>query len=97
MRVVIMTVALVALAATVHAGSYPGYGDTGYNYNSKRVCCDAAVELAREHSMAACQRAGGWPRPKPGVSRGMCNWDRRQDGSGRVWYSCKANTSVRCD
>ena len=90
--------ALVLLAATgARAAQYPGWGDTGWVYASKRECCNAAIAFANEYSAQACVIAGGVPKGfSGGVQRGTCQPEWSQDEDGYVLYRCYAEASVWC-
>ena len=90
--------ALGVVAATdARAAQYPGWGDTGWVYASKRECCDAAIEIAASYSATACTDAGGVPRPFRGAAeRGTCSAQWMQDENGSVLYRCQGEASVWC-
>lgn len=77
------------------AGSYQGYGDTGWTHGNKRDCCDDAGWLAQDESALACEEAGGTPKISSGSVRAVCDWDARGSGRDRV-YRCTARASVYC-
>jgi hypothetical protein len=90
------TVSLVPVA-TAGAAQYPGWGDTGWVYASKRECCNAAIEIAAQYSGQACVTAGGVPRPFAGsAQRGTCSAEWMQDEAGGVLYRCYGEASVWC-
>src|SRR5262249_60906307 len=60
---------LLASATVAGAAQYPGWGDTGWGYASKRECCNAAIEIAAANSAQACIDIGGGPRPFAGASQ----------------------------
>jgi len=93
-----VVVASLALgAAAVRAAQYPGWGDTGWVYASKRECCNAAIDIAAQYSAGACANAGGVPRPFAGASqRGTCNAEWMQNEEGAVLYRCYGEASVWC-
>src|SRR5213080_3138383 len=98
------TVALVAAAGLLLAGAaaraaqYPGWGDTGWVYASKRDCCNGAIGIASQYSEQACTTAGGRPSPfVGGAQRGSCSAQLTQDGEGNVLYRCYGEASVWCD
>jgi hypothetical protein len=94
---VLATLGLLVSAAAAHAAQYPGWGDTGWVYASKRDCCNAAIEIAASYSAQACVAIGGVPRPFAGASqRGTCSAEWRQDGSGALLYRCHGEASVWC-
>src|SRR5213594_2723067 len=88
--------ALLVAAAGARAAQYPGWGDTGWVYASKRECCNAAIDLAAQYSAQACVAAGGVPRPFAGASqRGTCRAEWMQDqGGGGLLYRCYGEASV---
>jgi hypothetical protein len=88
---------LLVLGATVaRAAQYPGWGDTGWVYASKRDCCNAAIEIAAEYSAQACITSGGVPRPFAGSSqRGTCSSEWMQADGGML-YRCYGEASVWC-
>jgi|SRR5690242_15572193 len=88
--------AVVLVAAGVQAAQYPGWGDTGWVYASKRECCNAAIQIAAEYSADACVTAGGVPRPFAGASqRGTCSSEWMQ-AEGAMLYRCYGEASVWC-
>ncbi len=89
---------LATLAATTAgAAQYPGWGDTGWVYASKRECCAAAINIAAGYSADACVTAGGVPRPFAGASqRGTCSSEWQQDENGARLYRCYGEASVWC-
>jgi hypothetical protein len=95
---VLVATALVILGATpARAAQYPGWGDTGWVYASKRDCCNAAIDIAAQYSAEACVTSGGVPRPFAGASqRGTCSseWTQQEDGS--VLFRCYGEASVWC-
>jgi hypothetical protein len=94
---VLLAVGLLVLAAVANAAQYPGWGDTGWVYASKRECCNAAIEIAASYSAQACVTTGGVPRPFAGASqRGTCSAEWMQDGSGGLVYRCYGEASVWC-
>jgi hypothetical protein len=102
-RVIARSAALAALAFVLLAGSaaraaqYPGWGDTGWAYASKRECCNAAIEIAAQYSAQACIDAGGVPRPFAGSSqRGTCSAEWTQGAGGDLLYRCYGEASVWC-
>jgi hypothetical protein len=94
---VLAVVALVLCAAVVEAAQYPGWGDTGWIYASKRECCNEAIDIAADYSANACVTAGGVPRPFAGASqRGTCSSEWSQDEDGSMMYRCYGEASVWC-
>ena len=94
---VLATLGLLVSAAAAHAAQYPGWGDTGWVYASKRECCNAAIEIAASYSAQACVSTGGVPRPFAGASqRGTCSAEWMQDADGSVLYRCEGEASVWC-
>jgi hypothetical protein len=84
-------------AGTVRAAQYPGWGDTGWVYASKRECCNAAIDIAAQYSAGACANTGGVPRPFAGSSqRGTCSAEWMQDEEGAILYRCYGEASVWC-
>jgi hypothetical protein len=95
--VVLGTLGLLASAAAASVAQYPGWGDTGWVYASKRECCNAAIEIAASYSAQACVSTGGVPRPFAGASqRGTCSAEWMQDSSGALLYRCHGEASVWC-
>lgn len=86
---------LVLAASPAGAESYKGFGDTGWSFSNKRDCCEEAVWLAQDDSIALCEYSGGRARVRSGSTRGMCDWDSRGSGSNRV-YRCTATADVYC-
>ena len=96
-RVAALAVAfLSSAAAPVRAAQYPGWGDTGWVYASKRDCCDAGIALAQQYSMQACADTGGVPKPTAGGQRGTCRWQWMQDSGGTILYRCYGEAAVWC-
>ena len=94
---VVATAVLLFVATRASAAQYPGWGDTGWVYASKRQCCNAAIEIAAEYSAQACITAGGVPKPFAGASqRGTCSSEWMQDGAGGVVYRCYGEAAVWC-
>lgn len=91
-----LTLALV-VATSADAGQYPGRGDTGWVDAGKRECCNAAIALAQDDSIAACRLAGGHPNPMRGgvQRRGFCQWESAVDG-GVSYFRCYAEATVPC-
>jgi hypothetical protein len=89
-------IALVALAAPAWGAQYPGWGDTGWAFYSKRDCCTQAIALAQEDSAGRCLDAGGRPRPTSGIQRGSCEWDWTTDDYGRQVFRCVSEAAVWC-
>jgi hypothetical protein len=88
---------LLLSAAGARAAQYPGWGDTGWVYASKRECCNAAIDIAASYSAQACANSGGLPRPFAGASqRGTCKAEWMQDSSGDLLYRCYGEASVWC-
>src|SRR5213593_664402 len=96
--VVLSAGAVLLLAATqARAAQYPGWGDTGWVYASKRECCNAAIEIAAQYSAHACVTVGGVPKSFAGASqRGTCSAEWMQDEAGGVLYRCYGEASVWC-
>lgn len=96
-RVPVGAVVLILVAAGAHAAQYPGWGDTGWVYASKRDCCNGAIDIAASYSAQACITVGGVPRPFAGASqRGTCSAEWMQDEDGNVLYRCQGEASVWC-
>src|SRR5262249_47953655 len=95
--VVCVGAAMVLLAGEgARAAQYPGWGDTGWVYASKRDCCNAAIEIAAQYSAQACVDSGGLPRPFAGASqRGTCSAEWMQY-EGNLLYRCYGEASVWC-
>lgn len=90
-------VLLAASFARVEASEYPGWGDTGWVYASKRECCNAAIAIAQQYSIEACINVGGMPRPMRGaVARGSCEATWTQAPEGGLLYRCVAESAVWC-
>ena len=95
---ILAVLALLASATVAGAAQYPGWGDTGWVYASKRECCNAAIEIAASYSAQACIDSGGVPRPFAGASqRGTCKAEWMQaPGGGGLLYRCYGEASVWC-
>ena len=94
---VLATLGLLVSAAAAHAAQYPGWGDTGWVYASKRECCNTAIEIAASYSAQACIDSGGVPRPFAGANqRGTCSASWMQDGAGGILYRCQGEAAVWC-
>ena len=90
-------IGLLVPVAVANGAQYPGWGDTGWVYASKRECCNAAIEIAASYSAQACVNTGGVPRPFAGASqRGTCSAEWMQDGGGGLLYRCQGEASVWC-
>ena len=88
---------LVLTATDARPGQYPGWGDTGWVYASKRDCCNAAIEIAASYSAQACINTGGLPAPFRGAAqRGTCSAEWTQDEYGSLLYRCSGEASVWC-
>ena len=97
-RTMASVVAALALFGASGAGAaqYPGWGDTGWVFASKRECCSAAIDIAAEYSAQACLTAGGIPRGFAGSSqRGTCKSEWMQY-EGALLYRCYGEASVWC-
>ena len=93
---VVAAAAFLLAGAAARAAQYPGWGDTGWVYASKRDCCNAAIDIAAQYSADACVSSGGVPRPFAGASqRGTCSaeWMQAEEG---VLYRCYGEASVWC-
>jgi len=87
---------LLLAGAGARAAQYPGWGDTGWVYASKRECCSAAIDLAAQYSAQACVSTGGVPRSFAGASqRGTCSAEWMQY-EGNLLYRCYGEASVWC-
>ena len=96
-RIGIGVVTLLLVATGARASQYPGWGDTGWVYASKRECCNAAIEIAAEYSAQACLNVGGVPRTFAGSSqRGTCSSEWQQADDGSILYRCYGEASVWC-
>jgi hypothetical protein len=88
--------AVLVLAMSAHAAQYPGWGDTGWRYTSKRDCCYAAIDIAAGYSAQACLNAGGIPDSFAGASqRGTCSAEWTQSGDSLL-YRCHGEAAVWC-
>jgi hypothetical protein len=91
-------VLLFGSAAVIRASEYPGWGDTGWVYASKRDCCNGAIGIASQYSEEACTNSGGRPSPfEGGGQRGSCSSQWTQDADGNLLYRCYGQASVWCD
>jgi hypothetical protein len=89
--------AALAVAIDVSAEQYPGWGDTGWVYASRRDCCNAAIGFANDYSAEACMTSGGRPSEfRGGVQRGTCQVEWAQDDSGGMLYRCYGEAAVWC-
>jgi hypothetical protein len=88
--------ACFATGTAVLAAQYPGWGDTGWDYGSRRECCDAAIALANQDSANRCIESGGIPRATTGVRRGSCTTDWTYDDEGGQLLRCYSETAVWC-
>ena len=87
---------LLVGATSAFAAQYPGWGDTGWVWASKRECCAAAIDIAAEYSAQACLTAGGVPKTfRGGSQRGTCNSEWMQY-EGSLLYRCYGEASVWC-
>ena len=95
-RVVLGVAGLLFATAGALAAQYPGWGDTGWVYASKRECCHAAIEIAASYSAQACIQAGGVPSAFRGASqRGTCSAQWMQADGGLI-YRCEGEAAVGC-
>jgi hypothetical protein len=94
--VVLGTGFVLASAGGAGAAQFPGWGDTGWVYASKRECCNGAIALAQQYSAEACVQTGGVPRPTSGAQRGSCRWDWTQDADGNTLYRCYGEAAIWC-
>lgn len=90
------TLALLALAAPAGAAQYPGWGDTGWGFYSKRDCCAQAIALAQQDSANRCAASGGTARPTSGIQRGSCEWEWTTDEYGRQVFRCASEAAIWC-
>ena len=96
--VLLAVVLLLAFGAGVRASEYPGWGDTGWIYASKRDCCNEAIGIASQYSEQACLNTGGRPSSFEGEGqRGSCSPQFTQDDDGNVLYRCSGQAAVWCD
>ena len=94
----IVAAGLVLGYVEVRATEYPGWGDTGWVFASKRECCNDAIAIASQYSEQACVTAGGRPSPfEGGGQRGSCSWQLAQAGDGNTIYRCYGEAAVWCD
>jgi len=91
-----MVVLAVAIGGPALAAQFPGWGDTGFTFYSKRDCCAEAIALAQEDSAARCVTSGGIPKPTSGTRRGSCQWEWTTDASYRQVYRCVSEAAVWC-
>jgi len=93
-----IALALAATATVASARQYPGRGDTGWIYASKRDCCDEAIGRAQQDSAAVCESSGGIPSAMRGgvQRRGSCAWESNRDAAGDVVFRCTAEATVLC-
>ena len=99
-RAILVAFAAATLLLTpldAHAAQYPGWGDTGWVYASKRDCCNAAIAIAQDYSAQACINTGGVPRPLTGGrQRGSCTSEWIQDSEGGVLWRCYGEAAIWC-
>ena|SRR5215831_18503695 len=89
---------LLGSAGGAIASEYPGWGDTGWVYASKRDCCNAAISIASQYSEQACMTAGGRPSPfAGGMQQGSCSSQWTQDADGNVLWRCYGESAIWCD
>ena len=90
--VLVLMTAIVAGAA-----EYPGWGDTGWVFASRRDCCNAAIAMASDYSAQACVQSGGRPTAfRGGVQHGTCQPEWAQDESGGMLFRCYGEAAVWC-
>ena len=95
---ILVLISLVASVGRVRASEYPGWGDTGWVYETKRDCCNDGIAIASQYSEQACVNSGGRPSPfVGGGQRGSCSAQYNQDGNGNILYRCYGEASVWCD
>jgi hypothetical protein len=95
----VLRFAMVALAVPLvaSAAQYPGWGDTGWVYASRRDCCNAAISIANEYSAQACINSGGRPNGfRGGGQRGTCQAEWTQDNAGGMLYRCYGEAAIWC-
>ncbi|HXJ37284.1 MAG TPA: hypothetical protein VMS22_24920 [Candidatus Eisenbacteria bacterium] len=91
-------VVLLGAVVAAYATEYPGWGDTGWVYESKSACCSDAIAIASQYSEQACSTSGGMPSPfEGGGQRGTCTWQWNQDGYGNTLYRCYGQAAIWCD
>ena len=96
-RIFVVATFVLFTGAIAGAAQYPGWGDTGWIYASKRECCNEAIDIAADYSADACRTAGGIPRPFAGASqRGTCSAEWSQDEDGTMMYRCSGEAAVWC-
>jgi hypothetical protein len=89
--------AAMSVGAVARAAQYPGWGDTGWVYASRRECCNAAIAIANDYSAQACVTTGGVPSPfRGGVQRGTCQIEWDQDEDGGMLYRCYGEAAIWC-
>lgn len=87
----------LSLATVAGAAGYQGWGDTGWNYYSRRDCCDGAIAIAQQYSSDACLDSGGVPRPPfNGGQRGSCTVQWMQTDDGGMLYRCSGEATLWC-
>jgi hypothetical protein len=91
-----IAVAVIAFAVPVMGAQYPGWGDTGFSFYSKRDCCQYAMALAHDDSAARCLDSGGTPKPFSGGRRGTCQWEWMTDEYNQQIFRCVSETAVWC-
>lgn len=91
-----IVVAAIAVAVPALAAQYPGWGDTGFSFYSKRECCAYAIALAQENSAAVCVETGGIPKPFSGTRRGSCQWEWMTDEYNQQIFRCVSEAAVWC-
>ena len=94
--VALVAATLLVTPLAARAAQYPGWGDTGWVYASKRDCCSAAIAIAQEYSAQACINTGGVPRPTTGAQRGSCSSEWIQDSEGGVLWRCYGEAAIWC-
>jgi hypothetical protein len=95
-RLAFVLAALLVAVGPAAAAQYPGWGDTGWVYASKRECCLHAIAIAQDYSAQACMDSGGRPRPTTGQQRGNCQAEWMQDGEGNMLFRCYGEASIWC-
>lgn len=95
---VILALFVSASVGRARASEYPGWGDTGWVYESKRECCNDAIAIASQYSERACANSGGRPSPfVGGGQRGSCSAQWTQDRDENTMYRCYGEASVWCE
>jgi len=89
---------LLRSVAEVEAAEYPGWGDTGWIFASKRECCNDAIAIGSQYSEQACVSAGGRPSPvEGGGQRGSCSSQLAEAANGNTMYRCYGEAAIWCE